>query len=1066
MSRHSLLASVLCFALASPAVAATHRWTGAVSARMSDPGNWIGGSPAGQPDPDLTFEVGGAPAVENDIEGLAVRSIAFSTGDYHISGNPIRMVSGSIHNSGTTPNLINCDLILEGLLSLEAYAASAPIALTGAISGNGGVDKHGPGTFVFAGSQPNGYSGITRVDQGTLELSKQDGVSSIPSDLMVMWHALNDALVVTTADEQIADAARVSTYGGTLRIQGVETLGPINTVTSGVPEGEIEAPTPAALILGGEVRWVTLRGNIVFRGVQKVVGASIDTLTSDDPASELHIDNWAEINGTYTTLTVVENIARAQVTNPNSAAICRGDEYSHPEFAGDMKSIEASRCTVAHTSTLSVRSATDLRLLSGSRLVANDGRPHQLRGILELNGATLESFIAPVPEAVYTIIRNDSAEPVQGTFVGLPEGALVSGHFRISYMGGDGNDVILTDLTRHNTSLDIAIEKTAVIAGIPVLATATVAPTPAGVPTGSVTFHSYTMTLGTADLIGGTARAYLDFPPGHHELRATYSGDSRHFPSADSNLISIMSTLPPAVISQVIPATVPNGSRTTITLRGEGFSAESSVLVDAFPVANMVVVSPNELRIDYQALTFINQRQLPVVIKRVGHASSEPATLTVLGGAPCPAIFDTDRLHVKVTPGALSAWLGSSAEPYSGSPMHVALISDDDRDGTVTWTNRGYRLRDQSFWTVVDTEAGTVVGAMRYFDQCVPRNPTAFPPNLFALDASGNYTRISAPGSELAGYYFMWTRPGVGAWWTQRFCSSMFVFNTAEMVPLPGSGFGPPPPGVLPGDYFVALETRGASFYGDRVDEHLDTPPAPGTIAFASTDVMVREDAGVARINVFRSGGTSGQISARWQTVPDSAAPGVHYTSSSGTVTFEHGENAKTIEIPILDNALFTGDAVFSVYLSDPVGTSIAEPGTVNVSVSDDEAFASGVISFRSTENVVVREDGGIARVDLVRTGGTSGYVSVRWHTVAQSAVPGVHFTSSEGIVHFENGQAAKSIDIPIIDNDQFTGDASFAVVLTAPVGTTIVGQASISVVVTELDAAPPPTRRRPVSRP
>jgi hypothetical protein len=48
----------------------------------------------------------------------------------------------------------------------------------------------------------------------------------------------------------------------------------------------------------------------------------------------------------------------------------------------------------------------------------------------------------------YTIVRNDGTDPILGNFSGLPEGTvfkLPSGAaFRISYQGGDGNDVVLT----------------------------------------------------------------------------------------------------------------------------------------------------------------------------------------------------------------------------------------------------------------------------------------------------------------------------------------------------------------------------------------------------------------------------------------------------------------------------------------------------------------------------------------------------------------------------------------------------------------------------------------------
>lgn len=70
-------------------------------------------------------------------------------------------------------------------------------------------------------------------------------------------------------------------------------------------------------------------------------------------------------------------------------------------------------------------------------------------GSVSLGNASLDIYSeAAVPiGAVLTIIDNDGPNPVTGTFAGLPEGASASAEgqpFRISYAGGDGNDVTLT----------------------------------------------------------------------------------------------------------------------------------------------------------------------------------------------------------------------------------------------------------------------------------------------------------------------------------------------------------------------------------------------------------------------------------------------------------------------------------------------------------------------------------------------------------------------------------------------------------------------------------------------
>jgi hypothetical protein len=70
-------------------------------------------------------------------------------------------------------------------------------------------------------------------------------------------------------------------------------------------------------------------------------------------------------------------------------------------------------------------------------------------GTVNLTGANLNvtlGFVANVG-ATFTIINNDGADAVIGTFAGLAQGAtiVVGGEtFQINYGGGTGNDVTLT----------------------------------------------------------------------------------------------------------------------------------------------------------------------------------------------------------------------------------------------------------------------------------------------------------------------------------------------------------------------------------------------------------------------------------------------------------------------------------------------------------------------------------------------------------------------------------------------------------------------------------------------
>lgn len=71
-------------------------------------------------------------------------------------------------------------------------------------------------------------------------------------------------------------------------------------------------------------------------------------------------------------------------------------------------------------------------------------------GTISLNNATLQlggSYIPAGLNDVIVLINNDGADPATGIFADLPEGATINnnGPLEISYIGGDGNDVVLLD---------------------------------------------------------------------------------------------------------------------------------------------------------------------------------------------------------------------------------------------------------------------------------------------------------------------------------------------------------------------------------------------------------------------------------------------------------------------------------------------------------------------------------------------------------------------------------------------------------------------------------------------
>jgi len=100
--------------------------------------------------------------------------------------------------------------------------------------------------------------------------------------------------------------------------------------------------------------------------------------------------------------------------------------------------------------------------IGGTTAGANGHDQLNVTGTVNLNNARL----APIPWGgfrpaigdAFTILKNDGAEAVNGTFLNAPEGAIFGGAlntaFRITYQGGDGNDVVITRVNRASFDFD------------------------------------------------------------------------------------------------------------------------------------------------------------------------------------------------------------------------------------------------------------------------------------------------------------------------------------------------------------------------------------------------------------------------------------------------------------------------------------------------------------------------------------------------------------------------------------------------------------------------------------
>jgi uncharacterized delta-60 repeat protein len=119
--------------------------------------------------------------------------------------------------------------------------------------------------------------------------------------------------------------------------------------------------------------------------------------------------------------------------------------------------------------------------------------------------------------------------------------------------------------------------------------------------------------------------------------------------------------------------------------------------------------------------------------------------------------------------------------------------------------------------------------------------------------------------------------------------------------------------------------------------------PDAGTLEFNTDQLRLMEFGAIPeRLYVTRTGGSTGELSARIRVHDGSAIEGTHFASVAAIVTFRDGDSVpKAISIPTINNNTSHGNVEFSLELqATPACARLGSQTTVEVTLVDDEARA------------------------------------------------------------------------------------------------------------------------------
>jgi fibronectin-binding autotransporter adhesin len=389
-----------------------------------------------------------ADAITLGTAGGVAAALTFPSGDNNVTGAINLLASSTITSSTLITTQILSGGISLGALTVTIAGAGNTTISTGAITGTGGVTQSATGTVTFNAAST--YSGTTTVNGlGTMAFGSSSGAGFGP---------------IGTGTLNITGAATLRASGATQTVANNVTLA--NNITI------LVAPTVSLTLAGPITLTGTRNVNIANNGLASFNGVISGAFgLTKSGAATLALGG----NNTYTGVTTVSAgtlLVSGSITNgaaPIDVPVAGGATLGGTGTVNGVVSFVsgsnlAPGASTAGTGILNL--ANGLTLVSGSNYTvelngttAGSGYDQtNVTGAVNLGASNLvaSSTFNPNGLQTFTIINNDGADAVVGTFAGLANGAPVTiggNAYNIYYNdgdfdgtqgeAGDGNDVVL-----------------------------------------------------------------------------------------------------------------------------------------------------------------------------------------------------------------------------------------------------------------------------------------------------------------------------------------------------------------------------------------------------------------------------------------------------------------------------------------------------------------------------------------------------------------------------------------------------------------------------------------------
>jgi hypothetical protein len=239
-----------------------------------------------------------------------------------------------------------------------------------------------------------------------------------------------------------------------------------------------------------------------------------------------------------------------------------------------------------------------------------------------------------------------------------------------------------------------------------------------------------------------------------------------------------------------------------------------------------------------------------------------------------------------------------------------------------------------------------------------------------------------------------------------------------------------------------------ATYEGDE-DFILDLTPVSGVVVddvqglgtIAEDDAMptitvddptVGEGAGTMTFTVSLDAAAEVDVSVDYATSDNTATDGNDYTGMTGTATILAGATSTSVDVAVLDDAIYEGDETLNLDLTGEVNGVLSDVQGQGTITDDDSVPTIDVHSPTAGET-----DGTMAfTVSLDAAAGVD--VSVDYATTDGTAVDASDYTGDTGTATVLAGDTSTTVSIDVLDDGVYEGDEDFTLDLSNEVNGTL----------------------------